>query len=268
MSQPNLYEALTARGNPVSVVNAATDRNFVKDAPGGVALRTVLSGGKLGSLINHPSVTPLERVFRRLPLPGVYSASPQAPFSFELGAVRVPDNMVLVMFDWRFAIYEPSGIVAGDSQELEDRRLSTSIGYEIKFNEHRADNVRYELTPSDPNVAAEESASEWIDAGTTLPGSQLSGVSAATFQRLRATNSRVAVSSGSSTIPQRHRREAQLDMPFTYIVQSNQRVNMKVHVFESIPMPLAFFEGELSGMFVSSTELLAFVKATDPWSAT
>lgn len=266
MTQSDLYSAFRKRG-PTALVEHATDRYPVRDAEEG-AIRTIVSGGWLGSLINHPSTTPLERVFRRLPAGGVFTATPQAPFSFELGAVRVPSSMVLVIFDWRFAIYEPSGIVAGDSQELEDRRLSTSVGYELRFNEHRQDNVRYEMTPSDPNVAAQESMAGSSDAGTTVPGSELSGVSAATFQRLRASNTRASVSSGASTIPQRHRRDAQLDMPFTYIVQAGQFANMRVHVFEAIPIPLSFFEGELSGMFVPMTELLAFVKAADPWSAT
>ncbi|MFQ5550689.1 MAG: hypothetical protein ACE5FJ_05580, partial [Gemmatimonadales bacterium] len=215
-------------GFPASKLPAATDQRYVRSEACG-AVRTILAGGDLMKLINHPSVTPLERIFRRNPLPGAFTATPEEPFSFELGALEIPKQMSLVLLEYRFAIYVPSGIVAGDTLELEDRRLSTSVGYDVLFSEKRPDNVRYELTPSDPTTLATETFQAQADAGT-IPGGNLSPVTAATFQRLRADNRRATISSALSTLPQRHRRDAQLDMPFTYIVNSNQRVNLQVRI--------------------------------------
>lgn len=263
MTSPDLSDIFRQHGwsaFPVDRVNPAR----VPEKPLNCgAVRVVLAGSRLMSLVNHPSVVPLERVFRRIPLAGAFTATPSNPFSFELGAVEVPAQMALVLLDYRFAIYVPDGLVPGNTEELEDRELSTSIGYDLRFNDRRPDNVRYDLTPSPPTVTATETFKPFNNPGV-IPGEGLSQVSESTFQQLRASNTRSSVSSGSATLPQRHRRDAQLAMPFTYIVQSNQRVNMRVNIFEAVPMPIAFFEGELSGMFMPMMGLHAFLKEVPP----
>lgn len=253
---------LHSRGFPAVKVPGANSNPITKDQECG-AVRTILAGGHLLQLINHESVTPLERVWRKNPLPGAFTATPEAPFAFELGALDIPNSMVLVLLDYRFAIYEPSGVVAGDSHEIRGRRLSTSVGYELLFNEKRPDNVIYDLTPSNPSTATQTYQAEQ-DNGGIIPGQGLTPPTQATFNQLRATNTRSSTASASSTLPQRHRRDAQLEMPFTYIVDSNQRVNLRVIIFQGIPIPIDFFEGEISGMLMPSPALHAFIKEVVP----
>lgn len=263
-SSADIVRALTSAGHPATRVERATNARYPEVNERCGTVRTVIAGGELMKLLNHTSLVPLERVFRRYPPPGSFTATPSTPVMFELGALDVPNQMVYVLLEHRFAIYIPSGVIAGDFQELPDRRLSTSVGYDVLFSEKRDNNLRYELTPSLPRVNATETFAANIDAGF-IPGGALSTVDPSVFQRLRSSNTRNTVGSALSTIPQRHRREAQLGgMPFTYVVPAKQRVNFQVKIFQGIPFPVAFFEVEMSGMMMPANTLLEFVKSIAP----
>lgn len=264
MAEPNLDKLFREHGFPAVRVGAVTEARFPTPPPPKEcgATRVVLAGSQLMSLVNHPSVVPVERVWRKLPLTGAFTANAAAPFSFELGAVQVPAQMVMILLDYRFGIYVPSGIAPGNSMELNDRELSTSVGYDVRFTEKRPDNIRYELTPTAPTETNPLTFSPQDNAGT-IPG-ELSPVSEATFATLRAANSRASVSSAMATLPQRHRRDSQLAMPFTYIIASNQRLNLRVNVFSGIPIPISFWEGEVSGIFMPLLEMHSFLKEIAP----
>lgn len=260
-----VVQALEQSGRPATPVSRATDKPVPMPAMNERcgSVRTVLAGGELMKLLNHPSLTPLERIYRRTPPPGAFTATPSNPVQFELGALEVPGSMAFVLLEQSFSIYIPSGVVAGDFEVLDDRRLSTSVGYDVLFTDSRSANLRYELTPSPPTTRTEAFA-PGVDPGF-IPGGQLSAVSQSTFQRLRGSNTRNTVGSALSTIPQRHRREAQLGgMPFTYVLPSKQRLNYQVKIFQGIPFPVGFFEVEFSGMFLPSNTLMEFLKGIIP----
>lgn len=262
----DIVAALRLAGLEAFPVDRGTDKRVpvVNDRCGTV--RTVLAGGELLKLLNHPSLTPLEHIFRRTPPPGAFTATPANPVQFELGALTVPVSMAFVLLETRFAIYIPSGVIAGDFEELDDRRLSTIVGYDMLFTNTRTANLRYELTPSPPTTNTEAFAPN-INPGF-IPGQGLSPVSESVFQRLRGSNTRNTVGSALSTLPQRHRREAQLGgMPFTYVLPSNQRLNYQVKIFQGIPFPVGFFEVEFSGMLMPANALADFLKSIVPCSS-
>jgi hypothetical protein len=220
------------------------------------ALRVNLAGNQISTLITPKNITPLERVFRRNTVDGTLTASPERPFSFELGAIDVPSKMMFVMLDTRFAIYVPSGLIPGDTEELEDRRLSTSVGYDVLFTDSRMDNIEYQLEPSNPALATDSSASS-ENAGL-IPGDGISGVAPSVFARLRAEQATGPSASGLSTLPQRHRRDSHLTMPFTYLVSENKRVNFRVACFRPIPFPVAFFEVDVTGFLIGKNVIEQF----------
>ena len=225
-------------------------------------LRINIAGNKIGTLVTPESVTPLERLFRRLPVDGTLTATPSRPFSFELGAIDVPQQMSLVLLDYRWAIHVPSGIAAGDTRELEDRRLSLQVGYDVKFTDSRNDNLLFELDPSIPSTATATFA-PGSNAGS-IPGDGISGVPQNVFDRLRTSNAGATRPSGLSARPQRHRRDSQLDMPFTYLVNEMKRVNFEVTVFRPIPIPIAFFEVEVSGFLIGQNAIKDFIQSVKP----
>jgi len=217
------------------------------------SLRVNLAGNQISTLITPKNITPLERLFRRNPVDGTLSATPSRPFRFEMGSIPVPAQMVLVLLDWRFAVYKPSGIVAGDVEQFEDRRLATSVGYDVKYTDTRKANLSYQLEPSDPAPSTDGFASA-PNAGS-IPGNGVGGVAQSIFARLRAEQATGGVASSLSTLPQRHRRDSQLQMPFTYLVNENKRVSFETVVFRPIPVPVSFFEVEVSGFFIGKNAI-------------
>lgn len=228
-------------------------------------LRVNLAGNKIGTLVMPDSLTPVEQVYRRFPVDGTLTASPDRPFVFELGALDVPQQMALVLLDVRWAIYVPSGIAAGDTRELEDRRLSTVLGYDVRFTDTRNAVLKYELQPSVPSPQTTTFA-QASNAGM-IPGDGISGVPQSLFDQVRAQTGS-SISSGLSTMPQRHRRDSQLEMPFTYLVTENKRINFEVTVFRPIPIPISFFEVELTGLLMGQNAILDFVKSVRPCVST
>lgn len=213
--------------------------------------RITLAGNQILSLVTPDLVTPVERVYRRNPLAGTYTATPSRPFTFELGAFTVPKQKVLVVLDYRFGIYVPSGIVPGDVEELQDRRLSVSVGWDFKIIEKRDQDLAYQLEPIDPALLTQLNAPG--NNPGFIPGSGVSQPSPYVFQSQNSNNFASATGSALSTQPQRHRRDAQLTMPFTYAAMENQRVNLSCVVFRPIPIPVAFFESEFSGFLMDAS---------------
>ena len=136
-------------------------------------LRINIAGNKIGTLVTPTGITPMERLFRRFPVDGTLTATPERPFAFELGAIDVPAQMSLVLLDYRWAIHVPSGLAPGDTRELEDRRLSLQVGYDVKFTDSRDDNLLFELDPSVPSDATATFASG-TNAGS-IPGDGIGG---------------------------------------------------------------------------------------------
>lgn len=222
------------------------------------SIRVSLAGNKLGSLLTPEGVTPLERLFRRFPTDGTLTATPERPFLFEIGSIIVPEQMAFALLDVRWAIYVPSGIAPGDTRELEDRRLSRQVSYDVTYTDSRKSNLLYELDPSFPT---QENATyaPGSNAGI-IPGNGISGVPQSVFDQLRAGLSGRNLPTGFSGQPQRHRRDAQLNMPFTELVNENKRVSFQVQVFRPIPIPVSFFEVTVSGFFIGQNAIRDFVK--------
>jgi hypothetical protein len=254
---PQLLQALQQAGIPVQSLGGGEATTKCS------SFRVNIAGNKIGTLITPESVTPLERLFRRLPMDGTLTATPSRPYSFELGAIDVPQQMSLVLLDYRWAIHVPSGIAAGDTRELEDRRLSLQVGYDVKFTDSRNDNIGFEIDPSLPSTAATATFAASTNAGS-IPGNGIGGVAPNVFDRLRSSTNGANLSQGMSVRPQRHRRDSQLDMPFTYVVNEGKRVNFEVVVFRPIPIPVSFFEVEVSGFLIGQNAIKDFVESVKP----
>lgn len=254
MKGPSLMKAMQAAGVPVQ-----PESDLATDC---ATLRINLAGNKISTLITPNSFTTVERLFRRFPVDGTLTASPERPFTFELGAIDVPQQMAFVLLDTRWAIHVPSGLAVGDTRELEDRRLSTVLGYDIRFTDSRHADLRYELEPSRP--APQTTTFAQASNAGSIPGNGVSGVPQSLFDQVRAQQTGSGKASGLSTMPQRHRRDSQLDMPFTYMVTENKRLNFEVTVFRPIPIPVSFFEVEVAGLFIGQNAVLKFIESIRP----
>lgn len=222
--------------------------------------RVMFAGGQLGSYVTPTSITPFEALYRRLPQSGVFTATPAEPVIFDMGSFRVPEGMSLVMLDYRFDIYRPSGTTAGDFVPLEDKRLSTNVGWDISSDGVRQGNTHYEISPIPPQENSPAFRSN-PNPGF-IPGGPGSPASDAQFEQARFTQAQSSSGDGLSIMPQRHHREGLLHVPASWVLKSGSNITLTCRVIRGIPIPIAFFEAEIFGFLLPTLHMEAIQKAT------
>jgi len=259
--------------------------------------RVLQAGGELAARFMHPTFLPFEKLFRKFPQQGVFTATPQNNFVLELGSFRVPQQMAFALVDYRFDLYRLSGAAAGDWVPLEERRLSGQIGYDVLIADYRKANLTYELDPTEIQ-ATKEASEQPPSAGIIAAGAEFNnnqppqiggppaypfapfptpasldpagtfsdptkrgnplfspssgpfGATLTDFANARAAAASSPGGPGLSLLPQRHERLGPLPLPFTLMVRENQRVTFKAVVFRPVPIPLAFFEVDVTGVLM------------------
>lgn len=103
-------------------------------------------------------------------------------------------------------------------------------------------------------------------AGNALfaPSAPPFGASATDFANARAAASSSPGGPGLSLLPQRHERLGPLPLPFTLMVRENQRVQFKAVVFRPVPIPLAFFEVDVTGVLMPANVADSLLAAMAP----
>ena len=248
-------EGIFGKPGQVSVLSRQPGSRSIEETIGASgAVRTQLAGGWLTQLALHSSLQPIEELFRKLPTNGLYTATPSNPFTIVMGQYTVPANMVLFLMDWRFDIYRPNGAVVGDFIPVPERSWSLSVGWDVMFSSrHPPGANNFEITPSLPPPGTV----------SQLPTQGIASSDDA-FARMRALNTQMPGGAGAGMLPQRHRRDIQVTMPFTYIVEASQVVQLKMIAINPVSIPLAFFEAEFSGLIVPATAFKQFVAAAAP----
>jgi hypothetical protein len=230
--------------------------------------RVQLAGGFLGSLMVHPSVVPFEQLYRRLPEEGMFldDVSPETPFTFELGAFKVPSTFALLLFDLRPDIYRFSGVDAGDTVPVEARRFSSIMGFQISVDQHQPGNLLYQLDPVPIQTFTQAFTTPAIGGGE-LPPALAAAVGAAqgsTFNIAGASSFASAAGVGTSLLPQRPTRYGPLSVPFTLYARSNQTVQVRCVIFQPIPSPIAFIEYDIAGMLIPELHLDSLMECMKP----
>lgn len=260
---PALRAALAGLNIPSQTVDSVFDR-LGKAAGANGALRVQMAGSWLLQLANDSTMTPLEQLYRKLPQDALFAASPSNPVVTELGSFTVPESMVLLVLDWRFDVYRPSGIAVGDVVPFEDRRLALQLGWDIVFAAKRPSNLEYQITPSQSTARARAAYASNPNAGIIPSNGPIPAAPQTAFDRARFIVTQEPAGPGAALLPQRHRRDVQPQMPFTYIVEANQRVQLLSIAFQPVTVPIAFFEGEFSGMLLGANAFKEFMNSAVP----
>ncbi len=222
------------------------------------ARRVSLAGGFFNGEILHPAIVPFEQLYRRLPEEGMFSpsVSPARPFSFEIGAFTVPDQMALLIFDLRPDIYRFSGVDPGDYMPVENRRFGSIMGFDITVDQARMGNIAFELDP----VAIQRTSQQAFNSNNTVHPTFNAGQyaigAAGTFG---ATDG-----SGNALQPQRPERYGALSIPFTMIARSKQTVQTRCVIFRPLPTPIAFIEYDIAGVLVPDSWMKNMLEAVKP----
>jgi hypothetical protein len=234
-------QAPPTRQPPGVAAGAATRRNF--DAE-----RVVEAGGDFGTQIQLRALPTFERLWRRLPEEGMFSSdvSPSNPFTFELGAFTVPQNMALMVFNMRPDVYRFSGVDPGDYMPIEARRLGSIMGFELTVEQEHQGNIDFQI---DPIPIQRTSQQAFQSSNLVNPQAN-----ATAFAIAAAGANANTQGSSSMILPQRPERYgAPAPLPFTVYVMSNQTIQARCSIFRPVPIPIAFIEFDLTGYLVPET---------------
>lgn len=203
-------------------------------------VRAQQPGGELMGYVPHESVTWFEQLYRVLPPNGMYNATPNKPVTVVLGSFKVPQSMVLVIIDYSFDIYRFSGASPSDFVPLETNRLSTQVGWDIKVDDKRPSNLRFQLVP------AVQSQSQQAFPVTTP------GVTPQSFQfdLVRASALQGPAGAALAMLPQRRHRSGLVRIANTYVAKSSSVLVTSCSIFNKVPIPIGFFEADVCGMLL------------------
>lgn len=254
------------------------------------ATRIVPAGGALSGLLLHDSVTPFQSIYRVLPPGGVFTARKDRPVVMTIGAFTVPKTMALALAEYRFRPYRFDGLVPGDAVPLEDRRLSLEIGNTLPLSASlQKGNITAQIIPGPLPPPQATTFAGTANPGTpslstgitgslaTFPGQIPSpyapasggggaaGPAPALYFPPTNPNQFVLSAQGAALIPQSSDpTQGSERLPFTYYVPENTPVSLQVTVFAPIRIPIAFFEGVLSGLLMSMNTMQALLEQVRP----
>lgn len=251
-------------GSPLQAVGAANPGFRLDGAPpapqpgaGFTRVQTVRAqqpGGKLAEFIQSENILWFEQLYRKLPPNGMFGASPNKPVVFTMGSFKVPQTMVLVIIDYAFDIYRFSGAAAGDFVPIEENRLSTQVGWDIKVNNDRPANVNFQIIPQQQTQSQQTFAT--IRAGVPAQDWQ--------FDEQRALQGQGPAGPALSMMPQRRFRPGRTEVANSYVAQPASVLNVTVSIINTIPIPIAFFEADVCGMLLPQHVYEAYQKAAVP----
>jgi len=251
------------------------------------ATRIVPAGGALAGLLLHDSVTPFQSIFRILPPGGVFAARRDRPVVMTIGAFTVPKQMALALAEYSFRPYRFDGLVPGDAVPLEDRRLSLEIGNTLPLSASlQKGNIQAQIIPGPLPPPQQTTFSGTANPGTPSLGTGISGALAtlpaqvptpyapgvsaagpppALYFPANNPNQFVLSAQGAALIPQSNApTQGSERLPFTYYVPENTPVSLQVTVFAPIRIPIAFFEGVLSGVLMNINVMQALLEEVRP----
>lgn len=218
-------------------------------------VRAQQPGGELMSYVPSEKILWFEQLYRVLPPDGMYQATPNRPLTINMGSVRVPKSMVLVIIDYAFDIYRFLGGGAGDFIPIETSRLSTQVGWDINIDNNRPANLSMNLLPKQQSQTQQAFQAQ---VGPNQPPQQWQ------FDLARANQNQVAAGPGMSLLPQRHRRGGSIQLSNTYVAKSSQSLNVACSILNQIPIPIGFFEANIWGALMQQDVYDAYQQAGVP----
>ncbi len=227
-ANPDLRGGVPARPSPGAGIRVPT-------------VRAQTPGGELMKYVPQQGLVWFEQLYRVLPPEGMYNAVPNKPITFGMGSFRVPQSMVLVVIDYAFDIYRFSGASADDYLPIEERRLSTQVGWDININNQRPGNLDFQLIPKVPSQMQQAFAAK---VGPGQPPQQWQ------FDAVRASQQQVAAGPGLALLPQRPQRESLVPLSNTYVAKSSETLTVACSIINKIPIPIAFFEANIWGVLL------------------
>jgi hypothetical protein len=209
--------------------------------------------------LQHPAFRTVERLYRKLPEEAMFgNVTPSRPYSFELGAYKVPQTMQLWLTDYEFRVLRLSGADPGDFVYAEAGRFSGQIGFDVRVSQKRPGDLSYELDPAPiPNIG-QEFRQPQAQSVRRFPSS------AETFDEAAVNSFGSTAGQGNSLLPVRTNVQGPRSGPFTMIVQEGENVALICTVFRPIQTPIAAIEGRLAGFQLAQNLAVTLLNRVNP----
>ena len=219
-------------------------------------------GGEWTTKILHPALQLADREFRVLPEEGWFdpSVSFDRPIIVPLGALNVPENLVLFMNDYRFFVMRPSGLDPSDFLEAAAGRFSGVMGFDIQINGQRFGDLLYQLDPV-PQQLTSQAFEPPIAAN---PPAESARAVPAQFNRATANSFASAAGVGTSLLPLQSNVQGPRNQPFTFIAGPASVVSLKAVIFRPITSPISAVAGKVSGHYLAQNTALAIINRIRP----
>jgi len=211
-------------------------------------VRSHAVGGEILGYVQSEQLLYFEQLYRKLPEDGLFDALPNKPVTFTMGSFQVPKNQVLIILDYNFDIYRFSGAAAGDYVPLEKNRLSTQVTWDITVNAQRPGSLSYQIIPSVPTQSQQ-------GYGPTAIGSTPQDFE---FELVRSAQLQGPAGPALSMMPQRHHRDGLVKVSNNYVVRANGSLVVSCSVINRVPIPLAFFEANVTGLLMPQSVYEAY----------
>lgn len=252
--------------------------------------RVVQAGGALASHLLPTNATPFSRLSRAVPGGGMFIASRRQPSTQVITSFIVPQGMSLALCGATIRPYVFDPLAPGDARPLEERRLSSSLGYDLTFSVGgRLGNLQAGLIPNPAAIGAQpafpvqpassvgfpalprvptngQSSVELQTAygPLVLPPQQLPGIPEQ-GQNINPNQFVTAAGAGGALQPQtQDPKQGPEDMPFTYFVHESESVTLSAVAYAPIRIPLAYLEGVLVGYLMPKSNLEALMAQMRP----
>lgn len=245
-----------SRGLPPAVTAIGTPRTAGPVAATTIStIRALDPGGEMMSYLQSREIEYFERTWRILGPNGIYSATPHKPVSFTMGAYRVSQSQVLVILDYAFNIYQPSGIAAGDYVPVLPNRLPTQVMWDIKVDEKReGQNIQHQVIPQ---VQAQNQQA-FASANVLANPQQWE------FDAVRAAQLQGSSGPATAGMPQRRHRDGLVKVANQYVARSSTTFNVTCSIINPISIPIAFFEANVMGILLPQNVYDAYQAANAP----
>jgi hypothetical protein len=190
----------------------------------------------------NPQLQPLEQLWSCEPNDSWYDAarSPSNYTRFEIGNYQVPNGQALLLLDFDFQPFAPTGHGPYESAPVAEGHLTGSLGFALEINGSTPGQVRYELEPTPSNFQQRRFRPQ---PSVQIP---LTERVQADYQRTLAT-SYAAATFGTNLLPVRRGRSGAPSCPWSVVALEGESVTMTGMIYRPIPYPLSMIRGRIMG---------------------
>lgn len=209
-----------------------------------IRTRVVLPGGTLAGVAQSPDVQVFDQLRSAQPNEAWYAPerSPTNPTRVEILSYQVPKDSMLIVTDYSFHVYRPSGLVPHGATLLPEGELRGVLGFQFLLHGKVPGVVNFEIEPV-PSTFDRKQFRPPITGRMRMPNETTPG----DFARRRATNYGSAAGTGTTLLPPRWGRHGDQGIPGAFPVYDSEQVTMTMVVYRPISIPLSLIEGRVVG---------------------